>query len=239
LNVTFNDWIHLEDNPHGLCKKHKEEVGKCGILATEFDPSNDVSEDECNVTRNELSDNSKRTLTYGFLASFYSCGVITGFDESIRSESPRRLLRHLIRIGKFLSRFNFLEPIFIGKIEKLPLGVIYDNACSIKLYMNARYGTDYFKSTPISGHLFYKVHFVLDSFHEQNHTRHMCKNEMCANHPSHNKMFDCTNSQIAEETFSIITNYKRHWSHYSYPKSYINFIVFFHLYNSNLVNIIF
>jgi hypothetical protein len=66
-----------------------------------------------------------------------------------------------------------------------------------------------------------------DTFHEQNHTRHMCKNEMRANHPSHNQMFECTNSQIAEETFSIIMNYKNHWSNYSYPKSYINFIVFF------------
>ena len=105
--------------------------------------------------------------------------------------------------------------------------------------MSARYGTEYFKSTPISDHLFHKVHFVLDSFHQHNHTRHMCKNEMRADHSSHNKMFDFINSQIAEQTFSTITHYKKHWSQYSYPKSYINFILFFHLYNCDLLNILF
>ena len=85
-----------------------EEVDRVGIHAADFNPTNDVSEDDCNVSRNELSDNGKRTMTYGFLASFYACGIVAGFDESIRSESPRRLLRHLIRIGVFLSKFLFL-----------------------------------------------------------------------------------------------------------------------------------
>lgn len=65
-----------------------------------FDPNDDVSDEQCNIKRNELFDNEKRLLTYGFLISFYSCGFVAGFDESIRSESPRRLLRHLIRLGK-------------------------------------------------------------------------------------------------------------------------------------------
>ena len=121
----------------------------------------------------------------------------------------------------------------------MPLGIIYDNACSIKLYMNARYGTDYFKSTPVSDHLHHNVHFVIDSFHEQNHTRHMCKNEMRANHTSHKQMFDHINSQIAEQTFSTISQYKTHWSNYSYPKSFINFILFFHLYNCELAEVLF
>jgi hypothetical protein len=111
---------------------------------------------------------------------------------------------------------------------------MYDNACSIKLYMIARYGTDYFKSTSISDHLYNNVHFVLDSFHQRNHTRHMCRNEMRATHPSHKNMFDNVNSQIAEQTFSIISQYKTHWSNYSYPKSYINFILFFHIYNCDV-----
>lgn len=116
---------------------------------------------------------------------------------------------------------------------------MYDNACSIKLYMKTRYDTEYFKRTPISDHLLKNVHLVLDKFHEQNHTRHMCLNEMRANHPSHKQMFDNINSQIAEETFSVISHYKTHWSGYSYPKSYINFILFFQLYNCELANISF
>lgn len=171
-----------------------------------FDPSDDVSDDECNVKRNELFDNDKRSVTYGFLVSFYSCGIVAGFDESIRSESPRRVLRHLIRIGKNIFLLRWTNINFVGKIVKLPLGVVYDNAFSIKLYMNNRYGTNYFKSTPISDYLFNAVHFVIDSFHEQNHTRHMCRNEMRANHPSHNNIFDSINSQIAEQTFSRIAH---------------------------------
>ena len=77
----------------------------------EFDASNDVTEETCDVKRNELSDNQGRSTTYGFLVSFYHCGIVTGFDESIRSESPRRVLRHLIRIGKsyiFLPHKSFV-----------------------------------------------------------------------------------------------------------------------------------
>ncbi|CAF1437879.1 unnamed protein product [Rotaria magnacalcarata] len=228
-----------ETNPHGLCAMHKEQVDRLGTQIMKFDPSNEVSDDECNVKRHELSANKTRTLTYGFLASFYSCGIIAGFDESIRSESPRRVLRHLIKIGKFLPTFMWSNIYFIGKIGKLPLGIMYDNACSVKLYVNARYSSVYFKSTSISNQLFNKVHFVLDSFHQQNHTRHMCKNEMKANHPSHNNMFDCINSQIAEQTFSTIRHYKAHWSSYTYPKSFINFVIFFHLYNCKLTNTLF
>lgn len=84
----------------GLCKKHIDVVSSLGKHAMEFDPSDDVPDEDCNVKRNELFDNKNRSTTYGFLISFYSCGVIAGFDESIRSESPRRVLRHLIRIGK-------------------------------------------------------------------------------------------------------------------------------------------
>ncbi|CAF2105459.1 unnamed protein product [Rotaria magnacalcarata] len=207
---------HSKTDSNGLCEKHIKVVDSIGNSAMRFDPLYDVTDEDCNVKRNELLDNKNRSATYGFLISFYSCGIVAGFDESIRSESPRRVLRHFIRIGK---------------ISKHPSGIMYDNACSIKLYMMARYGTDYFKSTPISDHLYHNVHFVIECFHEQNQTRHMCKNEMRASHPSHMSMFDQINSQIAEQTFSIIAQYKMHWSNYSYPKSYINFILFFHLYN--------
>ncbi|CAF1554650.1 unnamed protein product, partial [Adineta ricciae] len=114
---------HPNSTWSSLCKKHVEIVANCGSQVMEFDPSDDVTEDMCNVKRNELSDDQARLTTYGFLVSFYSCGIVAGFDESIRSESPRRVLRHLIRIGR---------------LSKPPLGVIYDTACSIKLYMTTR-----------------------------------------------------------------------------------------------------
>lgn len=97
--------VFLEINSNALCEKHIEIVGNQGIRAMEFDASDDVIDETCNVKRNELLDNENRSTTYGFLISFYSCGIVTGFDESIRSESPRRVLRHLIRIGKSLYIF--------------------------------------------------------------------------------------------------------------------------------------
>ncbi|CAF1312062.1 unnamed protein product [Adineta ricciae] len=90
----------LEINSNALCEKHFEIVANHGAHVMEFDAADDVTEEMCNVKRNELGDNQTRSTTYGFLASFYSCGIVAGFDESIRSESPRRVLRHLIKIGK-------------------------------------------------------------------------------------------------------------------------------------------
>ncbi|CAF4010496.1 unnamed protein product [Rotaria sp. Silwood1] len=102
--IAFMNTIYsqnfLEINSNALCEKHLEIVANRGIHVMEFDASDDVTDETCNVKRNELSDDQTRSTTYGFLVSFYSCGIVAGFDESIRSESPRRVLRHLIRIGK-------------------------------------------------------------------------------------------------------------------------------------------
>ena len=54
------------------------------------------------------------------------------------------------------------------------------------------------------------VHFVLDTFHQRYHTRHTCRNELRADHPLHKNMVDNVNSQIAEQTFFIISQYKTH-----------------------------
>ncbi|CAF4003110.1 unnamed protein product [Rotaria sordida] len=101
MNTIYSQSF-LEINSNGLCEKHLEIVANRGIHVMEFDASDDVTDETCNVKRNELSDDQTRSTTYGFLVSFYSCGIVAGFDESIRSESPRRVLRHLIRI-EFIS----------------------------------------------------------------------------------------------------------------------------------------
>ncbi|CAF4078535.1 unnamed protein product, partial [Rotaria sordida] len=97
MNTIYSQSF-LEINSNGLCEKHLEIVANRGIHVMEFDASDDVTDETCNVKRNELSDDQTRSTTYGFLVSFYSCGIVAGFDESIRSESPRRVLKHLIRI---------------------------------------------------------------------------------------------------------------------------------------------
>lgn len=44
----------------------------------------------CNVYRNELENNQK-SRSFGFLVTFFSCNVVIGFAESIRSEGCRRV----------------------------------------------------------------------------------------------------------------------------------------------------
>ncbi|CAF1481011.1 unnamed protein product, partial [Didymodactylos carnosus] len=119
-------------NPHHLCPKHIEQLNlDTNEDALRFEKSDDLNGiDQCNIKRHELMNHSGRKSSYGILMSFLNCGIVVGFDESIRSESPRRLLRHLIRMAK---------------ISMIPRGVVYDNACSIKLYMDANYGGDYFQ----------------------------------------------------------------------------------------------
>ncbi|CAF2095201.1 unnamed protein product, partial [Rotaria magnacalcarata] len=89
---------HSKTDSNGLCEKHIKMVDSIGNSAMRFDPSDDVIDEDCNVKRNELLDNKNRSTTYEFLISFYSCGIDARFNESIRSESPRRVLRHSIRI---------------------------------------------------------------------------------------------------------------------------------------------
>ena len=106
--ITDYSQNSLEVNSNVLCEKHFEIVANHGVHVMEFDAADDVTEETCNVKRNELADNQTRSTTYGFLVSFYSCGIVAGFDESIRSESPRRVLRHLIKIGKLYTYMYIL-----------------------------------------------------------------------------------------------------------------------------------
>ncbi|CAF1521947.1 unnamed protein product [Didymodactylos carnosus] len=147
-------------SPHHLCSKHIKQLNLAlDENALRFEKSDDLNGiDQCNIKRHKLMNHSGRKSSYGILMSFLNCGLVVGFDESIRSESPRRLLRHLIRMAK---------------ISMIPRGVVYDNACSIKLYMDANYGGDYFQRSSVSDYLMNEVHFVLGRFHEKTHVRHM------------------------------------------------------------------
>ncbi|CAF1385603.1 unnamed protein product [Didymodactylos carnosus] len=71
----------------------------------------------CNVYRDCYIEHKQSS--FGFIATFLNCGIIVGFTESVRAESVRRLLRHLLEILKYGS---------------LPPNMMYDNACAVKLY---------------------------------------------------------------------------------------------------------
>ncbi|CAF1166933.1 unnamed protein product [Rotaria magnacalcarata] len=66
---------HSKTDSNGLCERHIEMVASIGNSAMRFDPSDVVTDEDCNIK-------------------------LAGFDESIRSELPRRVLRHFTRIGK-------------------------------------------------------------------------------------------------------------------------------------------
>ncbi|CAF1646186.1 unnamed protein product [Adineta ricciae] len=74
--------FNTQVDSNSLCKKHFEIVADRGVCAMEFDASDDVTEETCNVKRNELSDNPTRSTTYGFFGFFLLVW------NSCRDESP-------------------------------------------------------------------------------------------------------------------------------------------------------
>ena len=56
----------------------------------------------CNVERGEKDDSATpKRRSMGFLASFFSCGIVVGFTESIVSEGPRTITDHLLSMQKY------------------------------------------------------------------------------------------------------------------------------------------
>ncbi|CAF1571909.1 unnamed protein product, partial [Didymodactylos carnosus] len=176
---------------------------------------------ECNVTRDEHREGSKKLTSSGFLATFFNCGVIVGFDETPRAEGIRRVLRHLIRI-----RNN----------GYLPPAMLYDTACTLKLFINKWFGTQYLTETDNS-RFFKNMNLAIDRFHLPGHTREMCRKEMDPDNACHNGVFQNIDSQICERTFSYLTNFKHAFRQFGYPKSVTFYLLLFHLKNCQTIGI--
>ena len=57
---------------------------------------------DCNVERGEGDESSTpKRRSMGFLASFFSCGIVVGFTESIVCEGPRTVTDHLLSMQKY------------------------------------------------------------------------------------------------------------------------------------------
>ncbi|CAF1083757.1 unnamed protein product [Didymodactylos carnosus] len=173
----------------------------------------------CNVVRGDA--NNKSVSNYGILVTFSNCSVILGFDELARSESMRRVVRHLLRILKN------------GELPNLGM---YDTACMLKLFISNWFNTKYLKKSKRTIFLS-RMKLVIDRFHKENHKRDMCKTVMRADHPSHNGAFKNIDSQVAERMFSYLTNFSHCVRGYSYPKSPAFFMILFHLKNCRTTNI--
>ncbi|UJR12515.1 hypothetical protein I4U23_016690 [Adineta vaga] len=186
-----------------------------------LDDNVNVNTDVCNVYRDSLLE--RKNDTSGFMAIFYDCGIIVAFQESIRSESVRRLLYLLLSLIKTVK-------------NKVPNALLYDNACSLRLFIDKWYDKKSFKISEYTKFI-KEMHIAIDRFHEGNHRRTICQTIMRADHPSHENRFAYVNSEICEQMFSYFTKFKSAFRNYSYPKSVTFYMLLFHLKNCQLIGL--
>ncbi|CAF1457141.1 unnamed protein product, partial [Didymodactylos carnosus] len=167
-NNSEDEEQEQDNNEHWTSQQLKDYLKMYFKLETEVD-----YREICNVFRNTFND--RKNGTYGIVVIFFNCGIITGFDESTATESVRRIIHTLLTFIKITGL-------------AIPNAIIYDNACSVRLWMNNWYGSQHFKQTEYSKFLF-ESHLVIDRFHQLNHKRQMCKSVMKADHETHNGIF--------------------------------------------------
>lgn len=91
---------NIGDNQRFATTEHNEAAEIDKTVIAELN-----NEQMCNVYRNEW-ENDQKIRSFGFLVTFFSCNVVIGFKESIRSEGCRRVT---VNIMKRLNESN-TEP---------------------------------------------------------------------------------------------------------------------------------
>ena len=127
----------------------------------------------------------------------------------------RRVLHHILIISRF---------------GQLPTAMCYDCACTLKLFIKRHFGSDNLKSTSCTQFLT-SLTMAVDRFHVKNHTRPMCKTVMRPDHSCHNDIYASINTEVAEQMFSYLSQFKHSFRGYNYPKSGIFYTILFHLKN--------
>jgi hypothetical protein len=154
----------------------------------------------------------------GFLASFLSCGIVIGFNELINHEGDRKVTDHLLTMIKMGA--------------KIPNALIYDAACSLKLFWNRNYGGIHLKETPASKILF-NTRLAVDRFHRKNHVHPMCNtitNPDCALN-GNNEIYKDINTGIAEQSFRYLSEFKLSLRRLAFPTSTLFSFILLHLWN--------
>ncbi|CAF3497480.1 unnamed protein product [Rotaria socialis] len=179
----------------------------------------------CNVVRSqedEELENKRKSM--GFLASFLSCGIVIGFTESINHEGARKVTDHLLTMIKMGS--------------KIPDAMIYDSACTLKLFWTKNYRNIHLKETAASKILF-EMRIAVDRFHHKNHVHSMCKtitNPDCTTNGNY-EAYQGINTGIAEQSFRYLSEFKLSLRRLAYPTSTIFSILLLHLWNCRRVQI--
>ena len=70
---------------------------------------------------------------------------------------------------------------------------------------------------------------AVDHFYVESHTRPMCKAVIRLNHSYHNDINTSINTQVAEQMFSYLPQFKHSLRGYNYPIVFIFYATFFHL----------
>jgi hypothetical protein len=179
----------------------------------------------CGVTRSEDDQAyKKKRHSMGCLASFLSCGIVIGYNELINHEGDRKVTDHLLTMIKFGA--------------KLPNALIYDSACSLRLFWNKNYGGVYLKETPASKALF-EMRLAVDRFHRKNHVHPMCStttNPDCAAN-GNEEIYRHINTGIAEQSFRYLTEFKLSLRRLAFPTSTLFSFLLLHLWNCRQMKI--
>jgi len=138
----------------------------------------------------------------------HSCGIIINFDEMLRSESLEIVSDLIIKTNKLTdNKFKF---------------AVYDNGCHLGELVESK-----IKNVFISD-----IKFVIDRFHQYNHTRNICKTKYSCD--LYKELKDL-NSEICEQKFSHLLKYKtisKHMGMYHYNFFYLCLFTNFNLYNN-------
>ena len=167
------------------------------------------------------SERFRKSRTFGFLASYHSCGVAIGFTEAIKAEGMRSITRHLLR------------SIIHGC--QMPDALLYDCACVLKLHWNKWLGTDMLKLSDVTNQL--PSYIAIDNFHQRTHTRSICQTVMKSDYPLHKGRFLGVNSQAAEQGFRFIARVKWSLRNFSFPYSTVMLMLILHLKNCRIVGL--
>jgi hypothetical protein len=220
--------IFISDHGNYYCDHHRIKFSEEPSIETrmsdeelkrylEYLKDLDRKESQCNVGRNDMEERfeaKKRSM--GFIATFFNCGVIVGFSDSINHEGPRKITDHLLTMLK------------LG--AKLPSFLVYDAACQLHKFWNYRFGTEFMQKTKYTQQLM-NMTLVTDRFHNTVHTAKLCKTLFNPDSEQNKINFIGINTSIAEQTFSYLTNFKIALRSFSYPTSALFTILLFHLKN--------
>ncbi len=171
---------------------------------------------ECNINRNPRFVNGK-ARSYGLIYTMYNCGIVVDFLEINLSEQVYITLLHWTDMLRKINDLTTIPRIFI-----------YDNACSVWLYLKNRlHSTKTIPSTPIALFLD-SCDMYIDRLHQKTHTRPICITDRnIGTRPDLIKV----NTVICEQTNSWLKQYLNMLCNFSGERSKFYYLFLFHLRN--------